>query len=41
MSGFHLLNGSCAWLIPNKIANYEEVAAYVAALPCEHRTVRV
>jgi hypothetical protein len=34
-------NGDCAWLIPNKIANSAEVSAYVAALPCEHRQVRV
>jgi hypothetical protein len=37
----HFKNGGCAWLIPNKIANRAEVLAYVAALPCEHKTVRV
>lgn len=37
----HFKNGDCAWLIPNKIANYAEVSAYVAVLPCEHKTVRV
>ena len=37
----HFKNGQCAWLIPNKIANRAEVLAYVAALPCEHKTVRV
>ena len=37
----HFKNGDCAWLIPNKIANYPEVSAYVDALPCEHKTVRV
>jgi hypothetical protein len=37
----HFKNGDCAWLIPNKIANRDEVLVYVAALPCEHKTVRV
>ena len=37
----HFKNGSCAWLIPNKISNRAEVLDYVAALPCEHKTVRV
>jgi hypothetical protein len=37
----HFKNGGCAWLIPNKIANYAAVSAYTAALPCEHKTVRV
>jgi hypothetical protein len=37
----HFQNGQCAWLIPNKIANFKEVSAYVAALPCEHKTVQV
>ena len=37
----HFKNGGNAWLIPNKIANYADVAAYVTALPCEHKTVRV
>jgi hypothetical protein len=37
----HFGNGDCAWLIPNKISNRAEVLAYVAALPCEHKTVRV
>ena len=37
----HFKNGQCAWLIPNKISNRAEVLAYVDALPCEHKTVRV
>ena len=37
----HFKNGGCAWVIPNKISNRAEVLAYVAALPCEHKTVRV
>jgi len=37
----HFKNGGCAWLIPNKIANYDAVSAYVASLPCEHKTVHV
>jgi hypothetical protein len=37
----HFKSGDCAWLIPNKISNRAEVLAYVAALPCEHKTVRV
>jgi hypothetical protein len=37
----HFKNGQCAWLIPSKIANGSEVERYVAALPCEHKTVRV
>jgi hypothetical protein len=37
----HFKNGGCAWLIPNKISNRAEVLAYVGALPCEHKTVRV
>jgi hypothetical protein len=37
----HFRNGGCAWLIPNKISNRAAVLAYVAALPCEHKTVRV
>jgi len=37
----HFNNGGCAWLIPNKVSNRAEVFAYVAALPCEHKTIRV
>lgn len=37
----HFKNRGCVWLLPNKIANYAEVSSYVAALPCEHRQVRV
>lgn len=37
----HFKSGDCAWLIPNKIANRAEVLSYVAALPCEHKTVQV
>jgi len=34
-------NGQCAWLIPSKVANFQEVRQYVDALPCEHKEVRV
>lgn len=37
----HFKSGGSAWLIPNKISNRAEVLADVAALPCEHKTVRV
>lgn len=33
--------GEAAWVLPLKVANYSEVAAYVAALPCPHTEVRV
>lgn len=32
--------GEAAWILPLKVANYAEVAAYVAALPCPHTEVR-
>jgi len=28
-------DGSAAWLIPNKISNFDEVHAFVRGLPCE------
>lgn len=37
----HFKDGQCAWLIPSRIANRPEVERYVAALLCEHKTVRV
>jgi len=33
--------GEAAWILPLKVANYAEVAAYVAALPCPHTEVHV
>ena len=29
-------NGEAAWVIPSKVANFAEVAALIANLPCEH-----
>ncbi len=29
-------DGTSVWLIPSKIANWQEVRGYVEALPCEH-----
>jgi hypothetical protein len=29
-------NGDVAWLIPMKVNNFQEVRAYVNALPCPH-----
>jgi len=29
-------DGTSLWLIPSKISNWQEVRAYVEALPCEH-----
>lgn len=37
----HFKDGNSAWLIPGKIANFQEVSAYVANLPCEHTEVNV
>jgi hypothetical protein len=37
----HFANGQCAWVIPNKVANFKEVMAYLNALPCDHKEVRV
>jgi hypothetical protein len=37
----HFNDGSSAWLLPLKVANFQAVADYVARLPCEHRRVRV
>ena len=34
-------NGQCAWLLPNQVANLQEVRDYLNALPCEHKEVRV
>jgi hypothetical protein len=37
----HFKDGKSAWLIPGKVANFQEVVNYVAALPCEHTEVNV
>ena len=37
----HFKGGQVAWILPLKVSNYAEVSAYVDALPCEHREVRV
>jgi hypothetical protein len=34
-------NGESAWLIPTKVANYDEVSELVRGLPCEHTEVGV
>lgn len=33
--------GTSAWLIPSKVANFQEVSEFVANLPCEHAEVKV
>ena len=37
----HFKNGETAWLIPGKVANFQEVSAFVSTLPCEHTEVNV
>jgi hypothetical protein len=37
----HFKDGGTAWLIPRKVANFQEVNAYVGNLPCEHTEVNV
>ncbi|HEX8733792.1 MAG TPA: hypothetical protein VF721_00580 [Pyrinomonadaceae bacterium] len=34
-------NGETAWLIPGKVANFQEVSAFVSTLPCEQTEVKV
>jgi hypothetical protein len=37
----HFKDGTTTWLIPGKISNFQEVAAFVSTLPCEHTEVNV
>ena len=37
----HFKDGTTAWLIPRKVANFQEVNAFVSNLPCEHSEVNV
>jgi len=37
----HFKDGTTAWLIPRKVANFQEVNAFVSNLPCEHTEVNV
>lgn len=37
----HFKDGETAWLIPRKVANFQEVSHFVGNLPCEHTEVNV
>jgi hypothetical protein len=37
----HFKDGEKVWLIPGKVANFQEVSAFVNNLPCEHTEVNV